>query len=672
MRIDEVFDEWFHVSRDAAAAGQVHTHRVENITITSKGELRIGEYKGEKLCRIEFVSCKFDGSVDLRGFNALDMVFNDCTWTKNMTLAHCTIDELSFNGIPHIGQVLKFVKAQIGDLSFNQPCHLAGLQFELGCTVQQLTIDRGCIIRRPQAAHAPFIISGSTVKDLFVTELELLRSDPPKNRDLGLQIIAHSTCDRVHLKQMKAAEVMIGSSSVIGSFTSDECTIDRYELKELSAVSTWQLSKPASCTIAVHKSSVSSDMQILGGVLKEVTFKNSEIYRVYFDGIADTRVLVDGARVTKELFFNDCSVSDLFVYRSADVQLIEARDALEVGNFRTNDAHVHNVRLIEVQAQAKAKKKGVHIKNFHIKNAPLPSGVVSGAIDELYFEDLVSIGHTLSFNDLRLKQFKVDRFFNLGDVSFSNVEYQPGGGMIMENSDLGRMNLIRTDLSRAAHVEYEETMMSLVRFMNTEIPSKVLRPKGVEPGTAAWRQLNKEDRRKAAEHWYRQTKLAYTNLAQSLKHSDQLGRAREYTAKALYEHYNWLHWVENKTLKTRADRIALWLNGFSNGHGFDLGKATIAVLVVPICFYLYYCMAFGLMPWAIEWRRDGIDFLKHYFEFAYTPLRPLEVDNSLIAMSGEVQPIGAFPRAIDIISRIVSSYLIYQFVQAFRHYGRIV
>jgi len=107
------------------------------------------------------------------------------------------------------------------------------------------------------------------------------------------------------------------------------------------------------------------------------------------------------------------------------------------------------------------------------------------------------------------------------------------------------------------------------------------------------------------------------------------------------------------------DKRILFLNNFSNSHGISVKKPLILLLIFSVCLYLLYLNALGYIN--LQHKFD-IDLIGYYFAFLDITHR----SDFLV----EKENLTGFAVGIDFFSKILTGYFIYQFVAAFRKYGK--
>lgn len=107
------------------------------------------------------------------------------------------------------------------------------------------------------------------------------------------------------------------------------------------------------------------------------------------------------------------------------------------------------------------------------------------------------------------------------------------------------------------------------------------------------------------------------------------------------------------------DRVILKINGLSNNHGLSIKEPFIGTIVLSILFYVLYLWSLGRIFNAneIDWNLFG-----YYFSFIDITHRTDFLVNK--------SELNGFSLTIDFLNKIIVGFLIYQFIAAFRKYGK--
>lgn len=107
------------------------------------------------------------------------------------------------------------------------------------------------------------------------------------------------------------------------------------------------------------------------------------------------------------------------------------------------------------------------------------------------------------------------------------------------------------------------------------------------------------------------------------------------------------------------DRVILKINGLSNNHGLSIKEPFIGTIVLSILFYILYLWSLDRIfnSNEIDWNLFG-----YYFSFIDITHRTDFLVNK--------SELNGFTLTIDFLNKIIVGFLIYQFIAAFRKYGK--
>lgn len=122
--------------------------------------------------------------------------------------------------------------------------------------------------------------------------------------------------------------------------------------------------------------------------------------------------------------------------------------------------------------------------------------------------------------------------------------------------------------------------------------------------------------------------------------------------------------ISNEALKN-IENIPFWdkkilqINSISNNHGLSIKQPFIATLMFSIIFYILYLLSLGKM-----FNRNDIDWnlIGYYFSF-------LDITHRIDFLVDKSR-LNGFSLTIDYFNKILIGFLIYQFIAAFRKYGK--
>ncbi len=122
--------------------------------------------------------------------------------------------------------------------------------------------------------------------------------------------------------------------------------------------------------------------------------------------------------------------------------------------------------------------------------------------------------------------------------------------------------------------------------------------------------------------------------------------------------------VSNEALKSIEDlpfwdKKILQINSISNNHGLSIKEPFIATIIVSILFYILYLWSLGRI---FNCNKVDLNLIGYYFSFLdITHRTDFLVDKS---------ELNGWSITLDYINKIIVGFLIYQFIAAFRKYGK--
>jgi len=160
---------------------------------------------------------------------------------------------------------------------------------------------------------------------------------------------------------------------------------------------------------------------------------------------------------------------------------------------------------------------------------------------------------------------------------------------------------------------------------------------------------------------YYQQQLGYGQLKKVYQLRGDFLKSQEFYTKELRAYYKSLRLKKNKTF----DKFNLYLNDLTSRHGLSWERALTCVLAFGLLSYTLLCLSLG-------YTIDLVDGSYHLFfdltAYIFTYINPIHRNDFLKTLvDSKWTPL---TEIIDAVSRLVFAYLIYQFIQAFRRYGR--
>ncbi len=108
------------------------------------------------------------------------------------------------------------------------------------------------------------------------------------------------------------------------------------------------------------------------------------------------------------------------------------------------------------------------------------------------------------------------------------------------------------------------------------------------------------------------------------------------------------------------DKFILSTNHLSNNHGLSISKPFFWFIGVTVVFYLFYLLTAGLLFKSTD---IDPDLIGYYFSF-------IDITHRTDFLKDKNADLNALSLTLDYFNKVIVSYLIFQFVAAFRKYGK--
>ena len=251
--------------------------------------------------------------------------------------------------------------------------------------------------------------------------------------------------------------------------------------------------------------------------------------------------------------------------------------------------------------------------------------------------------------------------FERPDISSSIKEYQqkslfpksfdwtwgkiPKYPFFIINSDLGKTIFYNCGFTRM-DLYMSGAKINEINISDSYLPKKLYKP-DKDPSNSSIQ--------------YAQLRKIHESVGDTIK-------ANMYQAEELNAHYLSLRWWKREHL---SEKFNLWLNGATNYYGQNYVKAFWVTVIWSSIFYTFYCFLLGFRlnlftpnSWNTFW-----EIFLNFFEFLNPIHKADYIADALLGLK-EPKDIPSSARGWEVISRILNGYFIYQFVQAFRKYGK--
>lgn len=298
------------------------------------------------------------------------------------------------------------------------------------------------------------------------------------------------------------------------------------------------------------------------------------------------------------------------------------------------------------------------IENTHFSNCQ---------INQISFEGSISKESVIDFNNMICMSILFNSFINFGKIYFRNVNSnlshcQPGIETIktdrlirIRNSDLGQVQFLSCTF-RGKGWKYE--------FVN----SKIL---GIEILGSYFPDHPYIDNMSTAE--YKQQRFLYGQLSKVYENQGNRVRALFYRKSSIGAYQKELANKDKISHREWFDLQSLRLYWVTNGFDYNLSVSALWLMGYSIFSYVCYLLLCD-QPLQICWNcKDSVSrflfYLAKYFEFI-NPIHKVQFIEDINSNYSSHIPIKAKAVLLDNVSRVIIVFLTYQFVQAFRKFGR--
>jgi hypothetical protein len=289
--------------------------------------------------------------------------------------------------------------------------------------------------------------------------------------------------------------------------------------------------------------------------------------------------------------------------------------------------------------------------NESIKKIVIDKGIFNSITLKGDFDSVIDIKHTKT-NRLFIENFS-SKNFRLYDFSsrLGNSKLE------IKNSDLNNVWLDKVQLKSFNRVSFYRTTLENAKFSAVEFPKNI----------EALANIHYPDKKEG--NYFENQYENYKQLKIALSKQNNQIQALQMHSK-MYESI-----MQGKDLSPQ-DKFILTLNNISNKHGTSIIHAFSLFLIALFIIFITYNMFLPEAPYYIGWisfddfiltikRTSG--FLIENWKNGFILANPTHRINSLIENNGELS-FGNY--TISFLSRIIFGWSIYQFITAFRKFGK--
>ena len=325
----------------------------------------------------------------------------------------------------------------------------------------------------------------------------------------------------------------------------------------------------------------------------------------------------------KEIELSGENIQECVISNLSENECINIKSTYKIltisSEIEPEDLSKHSIGKFIIHFFNQTEKGSLIVRNMSIKHIEL-TGVSNGDV---------------LMKAVKVRYFSANEFSNLGYFrlhKLSNIHE-----FILQDVSLGKADMMDVNLSQAQMVQITHSSVSDIILNNTVFPKTII--------------ANDEDDFSGIREAYRQLKYA------SNKQGNRI-RELEYEALEMdaYE-------KDTSIQKSFVDKSILFTNKWSNNHGQDWSRALgfLVVLTWIAFFIIKYSQGYRLALVSPD-----IGQIDQYLNFAFNPLHdfntlfnpPLKHNSPWIKLA----------KFVDTITRLLSGYLLFQFIRAFRKF----
>jgi len=355
----------------------------------------------------------------------------------------------------------------------------------------------------------------------------------------------------------------------------------------------------------------------LGGV----NFRTFTAQRLDFDsnvfdkGMSFIKIVTDTLNINLNKIKAGLSITELTVTEKFSLAPDEDSTSISINNYTGNK--INKLQLF----QSVNNNGGILLSNLIVHHFALLGYNYKG---------------TIVLKDISLDKLTIEGFDNQSAVTFNRVTPNNGSILKIESSNLGKAGIYNIDFNKFQSIEIIDSSIS-----------------GIQPNNIRWckkvfTQTNNIEDLLNEKEVYRQLKII------SIDNHDKFEELR-FAGLEMDSYYKQI----KKQNGSRLDKFILWTNKVSNKHGQDFGLAFLLLMATSIIFYSLTKFSLGEKQFDFDCIPTDIG---GFFQF----ISPIHTFDKVFDVSNNNNY--GWALMWDGISRIFISYLIYQFVSAFRKF----
>lgn len=308
----------------------------------------------------------------------------------------------------------------------------------------------------------------------------------------------------------------------------------------------------------------------------------------------------------------------------------------------------HDLNLLNISLSAT-------IQNEDSEKVKIQNGLFNSLTLKGESQATIDIKHTKT-NSLFIHSFS-SKNFRLYDFSSKGQSSK----LEIKDSDLNNTWFDKVQLNSFSIVSFYRTTVEKMKFSATEFPRSIEALENIH-----YPNRRELDYYKNKYETYKQLKIALLNQHNQIQ--------------ALQMHSKMYESIRHSTTLTSQDRLILFLNDISNKHGTSIFNAFLCFIISGITLFIIYNLVLPDAPYQIGWRsledfiwanRNTSVFIMENWRNFYVLINPTHRISQLIEYSPS-NSISWGNYLISFLSRIIIGWAIYQFILAFRKFGRSI
>ncbi len=600
------------------------------------------------------------------------------TGNGSLTLYKCDIDgtsSIECSDIEVIGDI--FLKRK-----YPYPIYISGQsKLEELTILEEAEVDNFCITETSQVKCIR-IHNNASIRSFYICDKAVVG---------GIQILNHA----------QIGDFRVQNNSHLGDFIIDgDITLGSFYFSDQVRIGSFRFSGDVQTgSFTIGGSSRLEYFNFFGevktGAIKVTNNASTNDFRI----AGETRIV---SIIVEE----NSSTGKLQMLGDAEIGLIQIRNNSEVEEVQLSE----NAKVQEITFQKKARlnsffvlektkigsiliSEQVNINSLQIKDN---SQIQSISIDQSEITLLKLLGGQIEY-ELRITEAKINRLFvnglrnnllgsiliqrsdirvlSISDFSsskllqISGTFYRGLGPAYLEftRCALEKFKLIGNNFGSYDFLVFENTDLKDAFIANTSFPSHIQSPNPY---------LEEENEHLRRKEDTIQKKLFYEQLKASYKKQGNTTEALIFLAKELNQHYKNLFWERDFR-----DKLNLFFHKHTSNFGTDWVRALLVFVGVSILLYTILLLSTKQVSWpwlvnSFQTPKYWNEYISHYFEFI-NPTTNLLNKWSYIYYLESLDPqstkvsLPAFTSFWLYLSKFIMVTLLYQFVQAFRKFGKV-